>query len=301
MDHNDLTIHPEIQLALRSGRPVVALETTVITHGLPIPVNFKLACQMEDEIRAAGVIPATIAVMEGKLKVGLAHDEIEFLSASQDVHKAGKRDLGLLCSRKQSGGTTVSATMFIAHHAGIRVFATGGIGGVHRGSSGDISADLPELQETPVAVVCSGAKAILDLPRTVEWLETAGVPVLGWQTDTFPAFFTVSSGLSVHTRVETAREAASILHHHWELGLKGALVTVPCPAEEAMEADPVEKALKQAEAEAHHAGITGKAVTPFLLSRLAELTDGRTMKANLALLLENARTAAQIASALNTI
>jgi len=301
MNQSDLTIHPEVHLALRSGRPVVALETTVITHGLPAPVNFELACQMEDEIRTAGVIPATIAVLEGKLKVGLTRDELEFLSTSQDVFKAGKRDLGLLCSRNQSGGTTVSATMYIAYRAGIRVFATGGIGGVHRGSSGDISADLPELQETPVAVVCSGAKAILDLPRTVEWLETAGVPVLGWQTDTFPAFFTASSGLPVHTRVDTAEEAASILHHHWSLGLKGALVTDPCPADEAMDAGPVEKALKQAEAEARQAGITGKAVTPFLLSRLAELTDGHTMKANLALLLENARTAAKIASALITI
>ncbi|MBN1266461.1 MAG: pseudouridine-5'-phosphate glycosidase [Anaerolineales bacterium] len=296
-----MTIQPEIQLALKSGRPVVALETTVITHGLPVPVNFELANQMEDETRAAGAVPATIAVLNGELKVGLTQNELEFLATAEGIHKAGKRDLGVLCSRNLSAGTTVSATMFIAHHAGIRVFATGGIGGVHRGGSGDISADLPELGQTPVAVVCSGAKAILDLPRTMEWLETAGVPVLGWQTDTFPAFFSVSSNLPVHTRVDNAQEAASILHHHWQMGLKGALVTVPCPDAEAVESNQVEVVLKQAEKEAQKNHITGKAVTPFLLSRLAELTEGQTMKANLALLLQNARTAAQIASALQTL
>jgi len=301
MTAHNLCILPEVQSALDQGKPVVALETTVVTHGLPSPVNLELARRMEEEVRSAGAVPATIAVVRGALKIGINAGELEFLATADNVYKAGKRDLGMLVGRGLSGGTTVSATMFLAHLAGIRVFATGGIGGVHRGNQLDISADLPELQQTPVAVVCAGAKAILDLPRTMEWLETASVPVLGWQTDTFPAFFTRSSGLPVHTRVENAQETAALLHSHWELGLKGVLVTVPCPEEDALAGEPVETALQQAEQEAASAGIHGKAVTPFLLSRVAELTGGRSMQANLALLYKNARTAAAISVALQAL
>lgn len=298
MKHFHLSIQPSVQLALKTGRPVVALETTVVTHGLPIPVNFELACQLEDDVRETGAVPATIAVIDGMMKVGLERSELEQLAAGSGIEKAGRRDLAVVCSRGLSAGTTVSATMFIAHAAGIRVFATGGIGGVHRGGSGDISADLPQLQRTPVAVVCSGAKAILDLPRTNEWLETGGVPVLGWQTDSFPAFFTRSTSLPVQARVEDAAEAASILNRHWNLGGAGALVTVPCPEEDALGEDEIEGALALAEKEAHDAGIRGKDVTPYLLSRLAELSEGRTLQANLALLRRNACTAAKIAGAL---
>ncbi len=298
MTNAHIELQPEIQLALRSGRPVVALETTVVTHGLPVPVNFELACQLEDEVRDAGATPAVVAVINGTLKAGLTRTELEYLATGSDIHKAGRRDLGLMCSRGYSAGTTVSATMYIAHQAGIQVFATGGIGGVHRGDSGDISADLPELQRTPVAVVCSGAKAILDLPRTVEWLETAGVPVLGWKTDTLPAFFSRTSGLPVQANANSPHDAAAIIHTHWQLGGGGLLITVPCPADDALEESEVEETLARALTEAAEASISGKALTPFLLSRLAELTEGRTLKANLALLRRNARTASLIAAAL---
>ncbi len=294
-----LHVLPEVQSALRDGLPVVALESTVITHGLQRPANLELARQMEADIREAGAIPATIAVLHGRVRCGLDDDELQSLALASGVEKINRRDLGPATSAGASGGTTVSATMLVAHAAGIRLFATGGIGGVHRGTSGDVSADLPELARTPVAVVCAGAKSILDLPRTLEWLETAGVPVIGFGTGEFPAFFCRESGLPVSARVESASEAAQALEAHWDLGLgSGALVCVPCPAAEALPAERVETALARALNEAELAGVAGKELTPFLLSRLAEQTGGATLRANLALLRNNARHAAEIAQAL---
>ncbi len=292
-------LHADVALALHEGRPVVALESTVITHGLPQPLNLELARRMEAEVRSAGAQPATIAVVNGQVRVGLTQDELERLALAPDVRKVSRRDLGAVISRGEWGGTTVAATMLAAHAAGIRVFATGGIGGVHRGGAGDVSADLPELARTPVAVVCAGAKAILDLPRTLEWLETAGVPVIGWNTDEFPAFFSRSSGLPVSIRVDRPQGAADILRAHWAIAdAGGALVCVPCPEEFAVPASQVEPKLQQALAQAEAGHVFGKDLTPFLLSRLAELTGGETLRANLALLRQNARVAAEIALAL---
>ena len=294
-----LHVLPEIQAALAARRPVVALESTVITHGLPRPANLELARQMETDVRQAGAVPATVAVLEGQVRFGLSDDELVTLATAARTEKINRRDLGPALAGGKTGGTTVSATMFIAHAAGARLFATGGIGGVHRGTSGDVSADLPELARTPVAVVCAGAKSILDLPRTLEWLETAGVPVLGFRTSEFPAFFCRESGLPVSARVETAVEAAQALRAHWDLGLgSGALVCVPCPAAEALPAEVVEAALAQSLPMAEAARISGKDLTPFLLARLAELTSGATLRANLALLRNNARHAAEIARAM---
>ncbi len=291
--------HPEVIGALSNRRPVVALESTVITHGLPQPVNLELARRMEAEVRSAGAVPATVALIDGRVRVGLSAAELERLALSSGARKVSRRDLGTAMSRHESGGTTVAATMIAAHAVGIRVFATGGIGGVHRGDAGDVSADLPELARTPVAVVCAGAKAILDLPRTLEWLETAGVPVIGWGTDEFPGFFTRSTGLRVSARVDQAAEAADILRAHWEVTRAGgALICVPCPEDIAVEASAVEPLLQRALAQAQAERITGKELTPFLLSRLAELTGGETMRANLALLRQNARVAAEVAIAL---
>lgn len=297
-----LDISPGVRQALQADIPVVALETTVITHGLPRPINLEAAIAMEEEVRRAGAVPATIGVLGGKVRVGLSRPELEHLAASSDVAKVSRRDLGLVRAQGLDGGTTVSATMVVAHAAGIRVFATGGIGGVHRGSSGDVSADLPELARTPVAVVCSGAKAILDLPRTLEWLETAGVPVLGWQTEEFPAFFSSGSGLPVCARVDDAASAAAVIHAHWTSGLESAvLIAVPCPAAQSLPQRLVEAALADALDRAERAGLRGKEVTPFLLARLAETTAGASLRANQALLLRNAYVAAQIATALKTV
>jgi len=284
---------------LRAGKAVVALESTVITHGLPRPVNLEIARQMESQVSAAGARPATVAVLDGQICLGLTPEELERLALSPSARKLNRRDLGAARAKGESGGTTVSATMYVAHGAGIRVFATGGIGGVHPGAGGDVSADLTELAQTAVAVVCSGAKAILDLPRTLEWLETAGVPVIGWRTDEFPAFFSRESGLSVSTRADSPAQAAAILRSHWELGSKaGALICVACPEEEAVPRSRVEAAVSQALAIAESVGVTGKDLTPFLLARVAELSGDATLRANLALLRHNARVAAEIALAL---
>jgi pseudouridine-5'-phosphate glycosidase len=288
-----------VAAALASGNPVVALESTVITHGLPRPVNFELARQMEAQVRSAGAVPATVAVLDGEIRLGLSRDELERLALGGETRKLNRRDLGPATARGESGGTTVSATMFVAHAAGIRVFATGGIGGVHRGPGGDVSADLTELAETPVAVVCSGAKAILDLPRTLEWLETGRVPVIGWNTSEFPAFFSRESGLPVSERVSGAHEAAAILRAHWQLGPHGgALICVPCPEGDAMPRPQVEEAIRQAREIAESVGVTGKELTPFLLARVAEITGDASLKANLALLKNNARVATELALAL---
>ncbi len=285
--------------ALHDDRPVVALESTVLTHGLPRPANLELARRLESEVRKAGAVPATVAVLGGRIRLGLDPISLEHIALTTEAIKISRRDLGVAAARGLDGGTTVAATMYVAHAGGVRVFATGGIGGVHRGAAGDVSADLPELARTPVAVVCAGAKSILDLPRTLEWLETAGVPVLGWRTKTFPAFFSLSSGLPVSERVESAADAAAVLRAHWGLGLgSGVLLCVPCPQEDAVPEDLVRQALVAAEEEAAGLGITGKELTPFLLSRLADLTEGATLRANLALLRKNARVAAEIAKAL---
>ncbi len=293
-----LHVHPEVAVALASGRPVVALESTVITHGLPEPVNLELARRVESEVRAAGAVPATVAVIDGRVCLGVTTDELERLALSRSLWKISRRDLGPAMAQRATGGTTVAATMIAAHAGGVTVFATGGIGGVHRGSPSDVSADLPELARTPVVVVCAGAKAILDLPRTLEWLETAGVPVVGWGTDEFPAFFTRGSGLPVSARVNDAAGAAALIRTQWGMGLRsGVLVCVPCPEEVAIPAEVVEPMLRTALQQAEAEGVRGKQVTPFLLSRLADLTGGTTLRANLALLRNNARVAADLARA----
>lgn len=293
-----LRLHPEVESALVSGRAVVALESTVITHGLPAPTNLQAARRMEEMIREEGALPATIGLLEGTIHVGLSTPELEWLATEAPAVKVSRRDLGPALAAGASGGTTVAGTMIVAHAAGIRVFATGGIGGVHRGDRGDVSADLAELARTPVAVVCAGAKSILDLPRTLEWLETAGVPVIGWRTDEFPAFFSRGSGLAVSARGDSATEIARMLTRHWALGLAGSLVAVPVPGEEAVEPDRVESALVEAEQAARDQSIDGAALTPFLLMQLAKLTGGATTRANVALLENNARAAASLAQAL---
>ena len=294
-----LRVPPEVQAALTDGRPVVALETTVLTHGLPRPVNLELARRLEHEVRAAGALPATVAVLDGQPHLGLSPEELERLALDEQAVKINRRDLGAARALGLTGGTTVSATMILAHAAGVQVFATGGIGGVHRGDAGDVSADLPELARTPVAVVCSGAKSILDLPRTLEWLETAGVLVLGYQTADFPAFFARESGLAVGVRLEGAAQAAAVLRAHWGLGLtSGVLIGVPCPEEAAVSEMAIELAIEAALLEADEQQIQGKALTPFLLARLAEATEGATLRANLALLKNNAYVAGEIARAL---
>lgn len=295
-----LTISPTVQKCLQDGGPVVALESTVITHGLPKPINLDLAHQMEEQIRSVGAEPATIALLGGKISVGLSSKELEELALAQDVHKISIRDLGTAIARDLNGGTTVAATMNIAHRVAIQVFATGGIGGVHRGDSGDVSADLTELSRTPVAVVCSGAKAILDLPRTVEWLETVGVPIIGWQTKEFPAFYSRESGIEVDSNVENPAELVNLLKAHWELGFGGVLICVPCPEDSAIPVVEVEAILETALMEAKREGVHGKDLTPFLLHQMSELSSGLTQKANLALLRNNALIAAQIAKALTS-
>ncbi len=294
-----LDILPSVRDALDQNLPVVALESTLITHGLPYPENLSTAQQLEVTVREHGATPATIAILGGRIRVGLDAAELAYLARAEGVRKVSRRDLPIVVAQGGDGATTVAATMIVARLAGIRVFATGGIGGVHRGHPFDVSADLPELARTPVVVVCAGAKAILDLPLTLEWLETHGVPVLGYGTDTFPAFYTRSSGLPVDVRVDTPEEVATIARCKWSLGLDGGLlVTVPCPPEQAMPSAPVEAAIEQALEEAEREGVRGKAVTPYLLARVTELTGGESMAANIALLRNNAAVAAQIAAAL---
>jgi pseudouridylate synthase len=292
----------EVAGALRSGAPLVALESAVITHGLPHPENIQLARQMESEIRAENVIPATTAVIDGKIRVGLNDEELELIgNTSTYARKISRRDFAVALARGEKGGTTVAGTLITASVVGLKVFATGGIGGVHRDAPTDISADLPELSRSPVVVVCAGAKSILDLPATLEYLETMGVPVIGYQTDEFPAFYSRESGLPVTTRVENPAQAADIARKHWEMGLKSALlVVVPPPKETALAQNEIEGIIQQALREAEQQHVRGAAVTPFLLSRVSELSGGASLHANLALLTNNARVAAQISKALNS-
>jgi pseudouridine-5'-phosphate glycosidase len=295
--HRDyFVIHPEVEGALGESTPVVALESTVITHGLPYPENEKLARDLEGEIRAKGCVPATIAILDGVIHVGLDEAQLERLAQAEEMLKISSRDIASAVSKRMSGGTTVAGTLAIAQLAGIRVFATGGIGGVHRNAPFDVSADLGELAKANLVVVCAGAKAILDIAATLEVLETNGVVVIGYQTDDFPAFYSVSSGIQVSARADSAKEVAKIAHTHWELGLAGSiLVTVPPPSSVAVDPSIIEAAISTALEEAHQMNIHGQAVTPFLLSKVSELTGGVSLKANLSLLRNNARVAAEIA------
>ena len=292
-------INAPVTQALEAGRPLVALESTVLTHGLPYPQNLELARQMEAEVTAHGAQPATIAVLDGQVVIGATAEQLAWLVMAPGLHKISSRDLSAAISLRWSGGTTVAGTMVAAHRAGIRVFATGGIGGVHREAPFDISADLPQLAATPLIVVCAGAKAILDIPATLEYLETAAVPVVGYRTDEFPAFYSRESGLPVSARADSPGEIAALAWSHWSLGMHGSVLVVnPPPIEAALPVENVEGASRLALLDAHQANITGQNVTPFLLERVNQLTGGASMQANLALLLNNARLAAEIARVL---
>ncbi|PWC50697.1 pseudouridine-5-phosphate glycosidase [Azospirillum sp. TSA6c] len=300
--HPILLPTPEIADALAMGRPVVALESTVISHGMPYPRNLETARALEAEVRAAGAVPATIAVMDGRIRIGLDDDALERLAtAGHAARKLSRRDLPVALATRVMGATTVAATMIGARLAGIPVFATGGIGGVHRGAetSFDISADLDELARTSVCVVCAGAKSILDLPKTLELLETRGVPVLGFGTDEFPAFYSRRSGLPVDHRCDNVQEVAEILRTKWQLGLEGGvLLANPIPPADELDADAMEAAVAQALADADAKGIKGKDITPHLLAALEAITGGRSLTANIALIRNNAQVAAGVAAAL---
>ena len=297
-----LDISPEVKEAIENGKPVVALESTIISHGMPYPKNVETAFLVEQQVRDYGAIPATIAVIGGRLKAGLSHEEIEHLGKSgRNVAKASRRDLPALVAGKKDGATTVTTTMIIAHMAGINIFATGGIGGVHRGAETtmDISADLEELAQTPVMVVCAGAKSILDLGLTLEYLETKGVPVIGYGTDELPAFYTRKSGFGVDYRVDTPTELAEMFRAQRALNYKGGmLVTNPIPEEYQMDKDIIDSAIEQALQDCERQGIKGKETTPFLLAKVVELTGGDSLESNIKLVLNNAKVAAQTACAL---
>nr|WP_315849542.1 pseudouridine-5'-phosphate glycosidase [uncultured Rhodoferax sp.] len=293
-----LDIAPEVQRALDAGQPVVALESTIISHGMPYPQNVATALQVEQEVRNHGAVPATIAIVNGRLKAGLSAAEIEALGKSgRDVVKVSRRDVPFIVAAGATGATTVASTMIIAAMAGIRLFATGGIGGVHRGAqqSFDVSADLQELAQTPVAVVCAGAKSILDLRLTLEYLETHGVPVVGYQTNALPAFFTRDSAFSVGYRLDTPQEIARALHVKWAMSLKGGMVIAnPIPEAYAMPRAAIDAAIEQALAEAQAQNIGGKESTPFLLARVCDITGGDSLAANIQLVLNNARLASAV-------
>lgn len=294
-----LEIHPEVQKALEEGKPVVALESTIISHGMPYPKNIEMAQNVSRIVRENGAIPATIAIINGVLKVGLTPEEIEFLGTSKDVVKASRRDLPFVISKKLNGATTVATTMILADLAGVRVFATGGIGGVHRGAQEtfDISADLQELANTNVAVICAGAKSILDIGLTLEYLETNGVPVIGFGTDEFPAFYTRKSGFGVDYRVDSSLEVAEALKAKWDLNLKGGMVIGnPIPEQFEMDYDTITNAIETALREADENNITGKKVTPFLLDKVKTITAGQSLASNIELVYNNAKVAAQIAT-----
>ena len=297
-----LSISPEVQAALNEGKPVVALESTIISHGMPYPQNVETALRVEQTIRDNGAVPATIAIIGGQLKAGCTPEEIEYLGKKgQAVIKASRRDLPVLIARKEDGATTVTTTMIIAALAGIKIFATGGIGGVHRGAQQtfDISADLEELAQTPVMVICAGAKSILDLGLTLEYLETKGVPVIGYQTEELPAFYTRHSGFKVDYRIDTPEELAAAFKAKIDCGLKGGmLVTNPIPEQYSMPKDIIDAAIDKAIREMDAAGIHGKQCTPFLLAKVKDLTGGDSLAANIQLVLNNARLAAQTAVAL---
>ena len=297
-----LDVAEEVAVALRDGEAVVALESTIISHGMPQPQNIETALRVERTVRENGAVPATIAILGGRLKAGLTADEIHYLGEQgQALAKTSRRDIALVVSRGKDGATTEAASMIIAAMAGIRVFATGGIGGVHRGvtETMDVSADLEELATTDVAVVCAGIKSVLDIGRTLEYLETKGVPVVGYRTDSMPAFYTVSSGFPIDYRVETAADVAAALNAKRQMGLSGGMVVAnPIPAEHALHDDEIGVVIDEAIREMGRLGITGKDTTPFLLAKIAERTGGRSLAANIELVVNNARLAAEIATAL---
>lgn len=295
-----LSIDPEVAAALEQGKPVVALESTIISHGMPYPQNVEMAQKTEKIIRENGAIPATIAIIDGKIQVGLNEEQLELLATAEDVAKVSRRDLAQILATKKLGATTVASTMIGAELAGIKVFVTGGIGGVHRGYEEhmDVSADLDELAQTPVTVVGAGAKAILDLPRTLEYLETKGVPVLGYGTDYLPAFFSSSSEYKLNARVDSAEEVADIMKYSYALDFKGGiLVANPIPKEAEIPAAEINEIIEEAVKQEQAAGIKGKDSTPFLLSKIVELTEGKSLEANIALVYNNAKVGAQIAVA----
>lgn len=293
-----LNIAPEVANAIQEQHAVVALESTVIAHGLPRPQNLETARHLETVVRNEGGVPATIAILDGKLFAGLSDYHLQLLADGNDIKKISTRDIAVAVAQGWNGATTVASTIWIANRAGIKVFATGGIGGVHRGSLPDVSADLPELARTPIIVVCSGAKIVLDLPATREWLETHGVTVVGYQCDELPAFYSRRSGLAIDVRAESPVDVAGIFHAQQSLGLESALlVVVPVPAEFEVPAEALQQVLNTALEDAERKGITGAALTPFLLSQMAERSGGATLRANIALLENNARVAAAIARA----
>ena len=300
-----LDVSPEVAEAIAAGKPVVALESTIISHGMPYPQNVETALKVESIIRENGAVPATIAILGGRLKAGLTPEEIEYLGKKgHEVTKASRRDLAVLVSKGADGATTVTTTMMIAYMAGIRIFATGGIGGVHRGAETtmDISADLEELGQTPVMVICAGAKSILDLGLTLEYLETKGVPVIGYGTDELPAFYTRKSGFGVDYRLDTPAELAAAFHAQRAMDLKGGmLVTNPIPEEYSMDADVINAAIDQAVADCKAQGIHGKATTPFLLARIKDITGGDSLASNIQLVFNNARLAAKTAAELSKL
>ena len=300
-----LSVSPEVSRALADGRPVVALESTIISHGMPYPQNVETALRVEEEVRRNGAVPATIAIIGGTLKAGCTHEDIELLGKKgTQVVKTSRRDLPVVVSQKQDGATTVATTMIISAMAGIKIFATGGIGGVHRGAEKtmDISADLEELAMTPVMVVCAGPKSILDLGLTLEYLETKGVPVIGYRTDELPAFYTRRSGFGVDCRLDTPRQIAEAFRTKRLLGLQGGmLVTNPVPEQYSMPPEVIDTAISQALAEAEKDGISGKRLTPFLLARIKDITRGDSLNTNIQLVLNNAALAAQIAARLSTV
>ena len=296
-----IDIAPEVAAALASGKPVVALESTIISHGMPYPQNLETAQAVEQDVRDNGAIPATIAVIGGRCKIGLSPEELEYFAKGTDILKLSRRDIPYCIAKKRDGATTVSATMILAEKAGIRVFATGGIGGVHRDLAGnfDVSADLTELGKTSVAVVCAGAKAILDIPKTLEHLETLGVPVIAYGTDEFPAFYSVESGHKAPLRLDSPEDLAAFLKSKWEFGLEGgAVIGNPPEADKALAREAIEGAIDDALAEAQEKGIHGRDVTPFLLARVTQLTEGKSLEANIALVRNNARLGAKIAVAM---
>ncbi len=293
-----VSINPEVKEALEQGKPVVALESTIISHGMPYPQNVEMANKTEQIIRDHGAIPATIALIDGKIQVGLDEEQLELLATAEDVAKVSRRDMAKVLAEKTLGATTVATTMIGADLAGIKVFVTGGIGGVHRGyeEQMDVSADLEELGQTPITVICAGAKAILDLPRTLEYLETKGVPVLGYGTDYLPAFYSSTSEHKLTARVDAPEEVANIMKASDDLNFNGGiLVTNPIPVEDEIPADEINKIIDQALVEEKAAGVKGKDSTPFLLAKIVELTEGRSLETNIALVYNNAKVGAQIA------
>ncbi len=299
--NNYLQISDEVQQALNDNKPIVALESTIISHGMPYPQNYETAKQVEDTVRENGAVPATIAILEGKIKVGLSEEDLQILSNSSDILKASRRDIPVIVSEKLNAATTVSATMICAALAGLKIFATGGIGGVHRNGndSFDISADLTELAQTNIAVVSAGVKSILDIGLTLEYLETQGVPVIGYATDEFPAFYTRQSGFKVNYKLDTPEQIARMIKTKWELGLKGGVIIAnPIPEESSMNKDVIDEAIENALMKADKKKIKGKDVTPFLLGEIKSITGGSSLNSNIQLVLNNAKLAAQIAGSL---